>query len=300
MPDDIFSFRTLFHVLVRYEGANAYHEVLLQWLPQAQEEMGVLGGYGLLAARTWKKDEADPCNGGNKRLNSCLEHLYALSRMSDLLLLPFEPVRPELMANTICEEVWQPEAVVSAEQRQAWWTALGMTPIDEMLPFHRFYHEIVSVEQADDPQEPITLTGTLWTGFTLGQMMFCRSGVSVRGGRDHIIKEIAETSRLYWAYHRNNRRAVDRSHGWGHNSQWATDFRRDNVAQDAYYYNVDGEYPLIEADGSAGYEAMERESRVLSADSAVELMMHRCFIRTAEQFYDEDFVQSFYVQPRAR
>jgi len=46
MPDDIFSFRTLFHALVRYEGANAYHEVLLQWLPQAQEEMGVLGGYG--------------------------------------------------------------------------------------------------------------------------------------------------------------------------------------------------------------------------------------------------------------
>ena len=106
-------------------------------------------------------------------------------------------------------------ATVTAEQQHDWRTALDMTPIDEALPFHPFYQEIVTVEQAGDPQEPISLTGTLWTGCLLGQLMFYRAVVSVRGDREHIIKEIAETSRIYWTYRRNNRRAQDLSHGWG-------------------------------------------------------------------------------------
>lgn len=224
MPVDIPSFRRLFHELEDYDGANTYADVLLPWTSHAQEAMGVLSRYGDAASRFWDKEAPDPCNGGDRDYYSCLEHLYALSRVSDLLLIPFEPIKPNLLVDTIHKKPWLPEAVVSAEERLTWWQSLGMTPVSETIPFHPFYHEIVQVEQAQDPTEPIQIVETLWTGLLLNQMMFARSGVKVRGGGDHIIKEIAETSRLYWTYWRNNRRAVDRSHGWGHNSQWGTDF----------------------------------------------------------------------------
>src|SRR5258706_641084 len=190
-----------------------------------------------------------PWSGGARhRYYTCLEHLYALSRVSDLLLVSFEPIRPEVVVGGRCQVgpggPWVPDAAVTAEQRMAWWQALGMTPIAETQPFHPFYHEIVQVEQAKDPSEPITVTATLWSGFLLGQLLFARAGVAVCGGRDHIVKEIAETSRLYWTYWRNNRHAVDASHGWGHNSQWATDFRRDYVTDEGYHYNVDGQIDI--------------------------------------------------------
>jgi hypothetical protein len=296
MPADIPSFRALYSELFHYAGRDVYLEVLLPWLSKAQEAMAVLGRYGSLEALQWRKDQPDPCDGGDGRYYSCLERLYALSRVSDILLLPSEPILPPAPVDPPQNDPWLLYATVTAEQRHAWWTALGMKPIDESLPFHPFYHEIVTVEQADDPQEQISLTGTLWTGFMLGQMMFCRAGVSVRGGRDHIVKEIAETSRIYWTYQRNNRRARDLSHGWGSNSQWGTDFRRDYVTEDAYNYNVDGPEELFDAEGRLVPGVAYQFS---SAASAIELMRHRCFIRTPEEFYSKDLYDNTYREPRA-
>ena len=68
MPADIPSFREPCSELFHYAGRDAYHEVVLPWLPQAQEAMSVLAGYGLLAAHAWKKDEAALCVSGNRRL----------------------------------------------------------------------------------------------------------------------------------------------------------------------------------------------------------------------------------------
>ena len=60
----------------------------------------------------------------------------------------------------------------------------------------------------------------------------------------------------------------DLSHGWGANSQWGTDFRRDNVDAGVLHYNVDA-----------------RERRPGAADSGLselaarDLLRHRCSIR---------------------
>jgi len=130
MPADFPSFRMLFHELAPC-AEDAYHKVLLPWIPKAREAMSVLGRYGGLEAIHWRKDTPDDlCSGGDTSYYSCLERLYALSRVSDLLLTPFEPVPREALAVGY-DENWQPPAVISAEERQAWWTALGMTPIDE-------------------------------------------------------------------------------------------------------------------------------------------------------------------------
>ncbi|HEU5422221.1 MAG TPA: hypothetical protein VFU72_01660, partial [Nitrolancea sp.] len=238
----------------------------------------------------------DPCRGDDHRYYSCLEHLYALSRVSDLLLVPFEPVRPELLGDTIRNgEPWQPGAVVTEEERRGWWQALGMRPISEAQPFHSFYHEIVAVEQAEDPSEPISITTAIWSGFLLGQLLFARAGVAVRGGREHIVKEIAETSRLYWTYWRNNRHAVDDSHGWGSNSQWGTDFRRDYVTAEAYHYNVDGTIPLLDDQGQVDPTALTEE---LSARGALEIMTHRCLVSQHEGFWHVDLGEYTHREPR--
>lgn len=267
-------FRALFHALEEHSGDSAYDAVLQPWLPKAQQAMAVLSRYGDPAARTWARGEPDLCNGGNSQFYSCLEHLYALSRVNDLLLLSFEPDR--LGRQAANRESW---AEVSAEEYLAWWQALGMTQIARAQPFHPFFHEIVTVEQAEDPSEPIQVTQTLWPGLLLGSMLFSRAGVVVRGGSEHIVKEIAETSLLYWTYERNNRRATDASHGWGHNSQWATDFRRDYVTDEAYYYNVDGMTPLFDADGRLDQAAADEH---LTPQGAIEIMTHRCLISTPE------------------
>jgi hypothetical protein len=45
---------------------------------------------------------------------------------------------------------------------------------------------------------------------------------------------------MFWAWWRRNRVPTDLSHGWGGNSQWGTDFRRDYIADGEVHYNVDG------------------------------------------------------------
>jgi hypothetical protein len=240
--DSVFSFRAFYHQLLKETGQllllaegrrDAYRHVLLPWHDRALEGMAVLGQYGSLEAMTWRRGAADPCNEGNPKRYSCLECLYVLSRVSDILL-PFQPVR----------YMWEDHIpAIQLEERSMWWRSLGMQEIDHPS-FHPFYHEIVEVEQAEDPDEPISLLQAVWPGFMIGHMLFCRAGVRVRGGTRHVRKNIAETSRIYWTFARNNRPATDDSHGWGSNSQWATDFRRDYAGDDAYYYDVDGEVDI--------------------------------------------------------
>ena len=268
---DIPSFQALYHELDEYRGSHAYADVLQPWLPQAQQAMAVLGRYGNPTTGSDHDAETDLCNGGDTPYYSCLEHLYALSRVNDLLLFPFEP-RPH---ESLAVYGLHPVAAVTADEYLAWWQALGMVRIADTHPFHPFFHEIVHVQQATDPDEPIQVIQAKWPGFLLGRMLFSRAGVNVRGGTQHIVKRTAETSRLYWTYARGNRPTFDLSHGWGHNSQWGTGFRRDYVTDEAFEFNVDADYPLLDADGNLNADVA---SQGYTPREAIEFLTHRCFI----------------------
>jgi len=173
---------------------------------------------------------------------------YALSRISDYLI-------SGISVGTVDIQVYR-----------GFMTGVGLAEVTENK-FHPFWHEIVNVEPTDNETMPITLVHTLWNPFVLGGMMFARGGAVVKGGRQIIRKDIAEQSTLYWAYMRAKRPASDLSHGWGTNSQWRTDFRRDYFCNGTYYYNVDAK---------VGREA----NRTLTESEQLELLRFRCFIVT--------------------
>ena len=316
MVASIPSFRELFSLFRDYQGhaehGHVYQDVLLPWQPQALEALSVLQVYGTLEAKDWLSDQLDPCNGGDHHYYDCREHLYAFSRISDLLLLSQQrvwdynhPSLPRWTPERIAQykawlrgvgiPEWTPS--ISLEERNAWLRDLGLTEMQQSS-FHPFYHEIVEVEQAPDPEEPIQVLEILWPGFLLGQMLFCRAGVRIRAGEQVVQKDLAEHSHLYWAFVRNNRPAVDASHGWGSNSQWATCFRRDYVDDTAYYYNVDGVIDILDERTGEPGEPNRSGDPHLTLPMRIELLTHRCFIRTPERFYDEYFNEVTYREPK--
>lgn len=261
MPDSYF--RTLYERLLNYEGERPYPDVLLPGLDEAQQTLDSLRGCDEIQARHLLAEN----------IVEDLWELYALSRVSDILLLPFEK-------GDYDGSSW-PGPNLAPEERDAYLLSLGMRPISRKT-FHPFFHEIVEVVQSPEPAEPISLDAVLWSGFMLGSLLFCRAGVRVRGGRDHIKKEIAETSTLYFTFRRRNRPVSDLSHGWGSNSQWRTSFRRDYVDESYLYYNVDG---------SLAASRPIEDSRVsssgnLAPEERVELLVNRCFILSETSHQD--------------
>lgn len=194
--------------------------------------------------------------------------LYALSRNHDVLVTQLSTVT----------SVDGRAAVAAA--RVELMTALGLTAVVRR-PFHPFFHEIVTVERAAVADAPIELVEEIWTGFTLGPMMFARAGARVRAGADQLDPRVAERSVLYWAYERD-RPTLDLSVGWGSNSQWRTSFRRDYHIDGQFFYNVDGVRPRIDAnrDGLSDIECLElvrHRSFVLSERDSEDLFpYHEC------------------------
>jgi hypothetical protein len=276
---------------------DTYEELLLPHLGETLGALEPLRAYGDAQARHWRKQHTGSAYEDQHQLN--LWQLYALSRVSDLLLVPFTPVGDPAQVSSD-DEIWR-SFPLRMEERTDWFVSLGMRQI-KATAFHPFYHEIVAVEQSPDPEEPITLVETIWPGFMLGQMLFCRAGVKVRGGAQHIVKQIAETSTLYFTYRRTNRPTSDLSHGWGSNSQWGTDFRRDYEDAAMFYYNVDRAVSVDEPYPFSEYDQYDAEDQTVSLtrDQRIELLTHRCFIVTDKPHGDLWPFDFTYEEPQHR
>lgn len=164
---------------------------------------------------------------------TALERLYALGRLLDLLLLNHQE-RPEdrLLGD-------RTDAHFPARGVYEWFCdALGADPIGGR-PFHPFFHEIVEVQQAEDADEQPSIVAELWPGHLMDRMLLVRAGVVVRAGSAWLVRGVADRSVLYWTHWRRARRTDDLATGWGSNSQWATDFRRDYLVDGQLHYNVD-------------------------------------------------------------
>lgn len=201
-----------------------------------------------------------------------LWRLYALHRVNEALLLRFQPGAS--VRETSVQETW-PGPDLSVGEYVAFATGLGLSVV-ESAGFTPFFHEIVTVEEAADDNQPPAVTGVLWPALMLGPLLFSRAGVRVSAGRRLLRKDVAESSTLYWAHRRRNRPTADLSHGWGGNSQWRTCFRRDYAIDGELHFNVDADPDRRD---------MTPE---LTSGQRVELLTHRCIVTTEPPWPDND------------
>jgi hypothetical protein len=242
----------LYQDLIGYAGTDAYSDVLEPWPDRHADEC------------RWLAEFSRRADGGvAEAADEDLCRLYAASRVTATLLLRFQAGRADGSD--------YPGPPVSVEGFHLFHEAIGFR-VPEPTPFHPFFHEIIGVRQAASPESPIEVIGQAWPPLMLGGMMFCRAGCVVSSGSAHVVKDIAERSKLFWAFRRKDRPCDDQSHGWGSNSQWRTRLRRDYQSPGEYRYNVDGEESLNAAAGTVdGVEV----------PTMVEVVRHRCRVRTA-------------------
>jgi hypothetical protein len=239
----------LFDSLHSYDGAEAYDDVLEPWLQRDVSERRWLGEFRQRTRDTWTAATGED-----------LCRLYAIFRVTSTLLLRFQSGRKD-------GTDWQGPRI-SREGFQIFHEGLGFQ-VPEVCQYHPFFHEIIEVRQSELASTPIQLDGQVWPALMLDNMLFCRAGCVVTGGTNHVIKELAEASTLYWTYRRKDRACQDLSHGWGSNSQWRTCLRRDYRSNDAYHYNVDADESL---------NGMTGEVDGLVIETMIEIVRNRCVI----------------------
>jgi len=244
-------FVELFRALHDYDGADAYDDVLERWPDENADECRWIAEFHQRTNDDWSAaTDEDLCR------------LYALFRVTSTLLLRFQSGRAD-------GSDYQGPAV-TVEGYQLFHEQLGFHVLS-VAEYHPFFHEVLSVNPTPNDESPIYLGECAWPCIMLGDMMFCRAGCTVDGGSSHVVKDVAESSTLYWTYRRKDRTCNDLSHGWGHNSQWRTAHRRDYRSAGRYHFNVDGRELLTDSACIADE---------LPISTMIELIRNRCVIRT--------------------
>jgi hypothetical protein len=254
-------FRELWEQVADHKAGDLYELVVSPWIEKARASVSEFAHFRQMA-RYDRKDEA---------FQFPIWNLYALSRVNDFLLLPFQ--------GDETREWTGPQ--VTRDNYLRFFTEIGFRSFvaERFAPFR---HEIVQVRRAEDDDAPIAVERTLWPGLMFGDMLFSRSGVVVSGGIKHVVKETAENSTLYFTYQRLDRKTNDLSMGWGHNSQWRTAFRRDYECAGRWFYNVDGKNSLSDAAAPAIGGELGRmiAAENLTPRERIELCRNRCFVVT--------------------
>jgi hypothetical protein len=230
-------------------------DAALGWVSDHPAALESLRPVGRPTAYQWRlgtRDQRDP-------LQVTLWELATLSRVLDLMIAPYQPPGSHPgYAGPLPEPGTYPRFAA----------ATGLTRIAEDA-FHPFFHEIVSVEPADDPDEPIGLLDEAWPGYLLGTLLVARAGVRVRAGAANAVAAVATRSRLHWAWWRRHRD----THPFGADRLGRDGFRRDYRAVDGLYYNVDGQPESVRSGcGEPPLSSAER----------LELLRHRCVLRRPE------------------
>ena len=248
MPASLHSHVDLFRAIHELDSeADLFQELLRPWIDEEREWLTAFARHASPAAiaieDSWR--------------------LYALSRINQVLLLAFQKGT---------HDNWGGPALRLADYL-AFMTGMGCHVVDEAA-YSPFFHEIVDIVDADRTlprKDCIDLARVDWPALMLGPMMFSRAGVAVSCMPGVLQPEIATSSTLYWAHRRKFRRTADLANGWGSNSQWRTQFRRDFIVGDELLFNADGKYDL-------NHRALQPLDDGLTRAERIELLTHGCFV----------------------
>lgn len=250
-------YRDLYEALLDHDGDSALKDVLLPWVDEQDGERRFLERFAV------------PCDrhGWPSATDEDLCRLYAAGRVNELLLLAFQPATEPAGAPS--------GAAIDLRGYVRFMGCLGFRVVNRPA-FDPFFHEIVTAG-ATVGSEEITITSEHWPTLMLGDLLFSRAGCSILAPTRRLDPSIATRSTLHWAHRRRYRPTRDLSVGWGSNSQWRTRFRRDYRTGGMLHFNVDGTVDAAEAVHS---DARNRSRQDLTAEERIELLTHRCFVRT--------------------
>ena len=254
-------FRELYASLIEYEGKSEYRDVLAPWVEANADQRDWLRSFASRSRTPIPAAEPED-----------LWQLYALGRVNEILLLRFQRGQAD-------ENDW-PGPEISLDEYAAFAESLGLTVAACESRSRPFITRSSRSVRPTTRSSPVSVLATFWPCLMLGEMLFSRAGVRVLGGRRFIRKEVAESSTLYWAYRRKNRPYRDLSRGWGSNSQWGTNFRRDYRIGQGFHYNVDGKHDLAVMEPTA----VDRYG--LTREERIELLTNRCFVTTTKPHSD--------------
>ena len=246
-----FPFREIYNGILGYQGERLLQDVLSPWV-KSQDE------WSWSHILNWDGSEPPRIE------RSILWDLYALSRAVELLLLSFQEGRYD-------GNDFRPQLTLT--EYEEFIRSLGATVVYPKR-FEPFFCEILEVRPASDEEAEIELSEIVWPAAQFGDLLLQRAGCIVTGGSARIDKTTAETSCLYWAFRRKNRPYEDLSQGWGHNSQWRTNFRRDYVKGKWRLFNADGKQKASEP----GLKDGSGDPDPLTVDQRLELLRHRHFV----------------------
>jgi hypothetical protein len=249
------SFRHLYFQLIEYQGRAVYRDILEPSIKDCREWLEECGRFR----------EPIPLDLSDDASVFGIWDLYALNRVNDFLIAPFFPGEPEV----------EPGRQVTFDEYESFFLRIGLT-IVRRDAFSPYWHEIVRHFQSNQDDTPIALVEERWPALKFGRLLFSRAGADITGGRNHVAHEIVEHSTLYRTFRRPHRKVADLSHGWGSNSQWRTNIRRDYEIGDLRIYNFDGDFLL---DGSPPPE--DRDD-TLTHEERVELVRHRSMVLCAK------------------
>jgi hypothetical protein len=265
-------FRALFMVLLECDSAAKVDEVL-----------GFAAGCTDLrsAAARWRGltalDVARPVRS-EEALRADSWSMYAASRVRDVLLLAHQP-EPDESGDTQDQDEWLHRRspgfpAISVDRFVELFGIFGARPVANTT-FFPALHEIVECRPASTDDGAIEVVEQLWPPLMIDDLVFCRGGVVVAAGPDVARPGVADRSTLHFEYWRRHRRTNDLSMGWGHNSQWRTEFRRDFVTTRSTVYNFDGR---VDPESAApDHEASEIAP--LTRAERIEFTMNRSMLR---------------------
>ncbi len=257
-----FNFRGLYDLLMDYEGTATYADLLAPWLEANGEAREWLEAFAARTASPVPEASAED-----------LWALFSLGVVGDVLL-------NGLPAYAIAKEAWNCPPLSVCEFQQ-FFESLGMTATwpESYSPFH---HEIVTLKSGDYSDTQPALIACEWPCLMLGPMLFLRCGAHVSAGRNVLAPGVADAATIYWTHYRRNRSSSDLSKGWGSNSRWRTEFRRDYEFDGVFFLNVDGAHDLSDC------ASLPEEESGLSRAEGVELLVNRHFV-TSTLAHDDLF-----------
>ncbi|GAA0330261.1 hypothetical protein NE235_23950 [Actinoallomurus spadix] len=115
--------------------------------------------------------------------------LYAVSRVSDLLLELGGPAGTSIMGRTGGRALDRAPLAV----HEWFFTEVGLERLPPAAVFSPFHHEIFAVT-TDEDADAVTVEDVLWPGHRFGDLLFCRAGVRVRAPSRLVDAAVATTS----------------------------------------------------------------------------------------------------------